>query len=236
MRELKSRIREQLLAARAAIPADQKAADERVVCSKLLAIIGQGVSSNQGGGFIGLYDAFGSELSLEILIEQLREKGYQLAFPVAFADGSMDFFSEDLEAGGSQLAGSQSAEAQSAGSQPSATQQPGGSGRFDFHTELPAYRKHHRSQTSELTLVRPEQLAFLVIPGVGFDVQDHRLGYGAGYYDRYLPRLSPPTPLWGAAFAEQLLDFLPVEEHDIPLTGVVTPQDTIMSNSKEFDT
>ena len=208
MRELKANIREQLLAVRAAISAEQKTANERIVCKRLLAIIEQLHSLNPDVSFIGLYDAFGSELSLGILAQQLREKGYRLAFPVAFPDGSMDFFSEDFE---------------SAGSQPSVVLQPGEVTRFDFHNELPAYRRHDRSQLSELTMVAPGQLAFLVVPGVGFDAQGHRLGYGAGYYDRYLPRLSPQTPLWGAAFDEQLLDLLPMEEHDIPLTGVVTP-------------
>ena len=49
-----------------------------------------------------------------------------------------------------------------------------------------------------------------------------RLGQGGGHYDRFLPRLRPDCRTVGAAFAEQLLDDLPTEPHDVRLDLVVT--------------
>lgn len=205
MHEQKARIRKQLSAARAAIEPDRKAAYEQAVCNRLFDIIERSVGHWEKAGkrseaYIGLFSAFGSELSVESLAQQLREQGYQLAFPVAFDDGSMDFFAEDLLAESAQ-----------------------DSRRFDFHAMLPAYRKHQREQVVGLTMVQPGQLSFVVVPGVGFDRQHYRIGYGAGYYDRYLPKVSPQTPIWGVAFNEQMLDSLPIQAHDVVLTGVVTP-------------
>ncbi|HVY49722.1 MAG TPA: 5-formyltetrahydrofolate cyclo-ligase, partial [Minicystis sp.] len=50
----------------------------------------------------------------------------------------------------------------------------------------------------------------------------YRLGYGAGYYDRALPRVRPPALAVGVAFSFQLVADLPVTEHDVPVDLVVT--------------
>ena len=63
----------------------------------------------------------------------------------------------------------------------------------------------------------------MLVPLVAFDSLGHRLGMGGGYYDRYLPRLSPECPLIGVAFACQHTDApLPREAWDVPLHAVVT--------------
>lgn len=61
--------------------------------------------------------------------------------------------------------------------------------------------------------VSPQELDILVIPGLAFTERGERLGYGGGYYDRYLP-LCPQARLLALAFAEQMLDTLPTEAHD----------------------
>lgn len=65
-----------------------------------------------------------------------------------------------------------------------------------------------------------EKIGCALIPGVVFDCNHNRLGYGKGYYDRFLSRLT--CPLFGIAFTEQLLLEVPIpsEKHDIPLTDV----------------
>lgn len=61
----------------------------------------------------------------------------------------------------------------------------------------------------------------IIVPAVGFDPWDRRIGYGKGYYDRFLRQLSLPIPLYGIGFREQLLPAaLPVEAHDRYLTEV----------------
>lgn len=72
--------------------------------------------------------------------------------------------------------------------------------------------------------VAPEELDWVLAPGVAFDAACNRLGRGAGHYDRLLPRVRRDVEVWAAAFEVQVLDVLPVEPHDVPLTGVVTPE------------
>ena len=71
--------------------------------------------------------------------------------------------------------------------------------------------------------VEPHDIDAVLVPLVAFDSLGHRLGMGGGYYDRYLPRLSPECPLIGVAFACQQTDApLPREAWDVPLHAVVT--------------
>jgi 5-formyltetrahydrofolate cyclo-ligase len=68
----------------------------------------------------------------------------------------------------------------------------------------------------------PTLLDVVVVPGLAFTRDGRRLGQGGGHYDRFLPRLRPDCRTVGAAFAEQLLDDLPTEPHDVRLHLVVT--------------
>jgi len=62
---------------------------------------------------------------------------------------------------------------------------------------------------------------FLLVPLLAFDRRCHRLGYGAGYYDRTLAAL-PPHIAVGCAFAAQFMDEVPVGPHDVRLHAVAT--------------
>lgn len=64
-----------------------------------------------------------------------------------------------------------------------------------------------------------------LVAGVGFDLAGHRLGYGAGYFDRFLA--GRPFAAIGFGFDLQVVDRLPVEPHDIRLAAVVTETRTI---------
>lgn len=58
-----------------------------------------------------------------------------------------------------------------------------------------------------------------LIPGIGFDKFHHRLGYGKGFYDKFLTACKN-CPSFGVGFREQLIeDALPKESHDIQLTS-----------------
>lgn len=62
-----------------------------------------------------------------------------------------------------------------------------------------------------------EEIRYVLVPGLGFDAHNQRLGYGKGYYDRLLPQLKNAVKI-GVGFQEQLLDEpLPCEPHDFPL-------------------
>lgn len=66
-----------------------------------------------------------------------------------------------------------------------------------------------------------EEVRVVLVPGLAFDKQGHRLGYGRGYYDRLLPRLSTAVSI-GIGFREQLSErLLPVTKGDVPLGELV---------------
>lgn len=68
-------------------------------------------------------------------------------------------------------------------------------------------------------------LELIVVPGVAFDLAGHRLGYGKGYYDRYLHERK--GQLVGLCFDFQLVEWLPAEAHDVRMNMVVTEEQTL---------
>jgi 5-formyltetrahydrofolate cyclo-ligase len=62
----------------------------------------------------------------------------------------------------------------------------------------------------------------IVVPGVVFDFQGNRLGYGFGYYDKLLTIVNRPIPFIGLAFEFQLKGALPNSHHDVPVHMVIT--------------
>lgn len=70
----------------------------------------------------------------------------------------------------------------------------------------------------------PGQLDVAVVPGVGFDPEGRRLGYGGGHFDRLLTCLPPATPIVGVAFATQVIAQLPAASHDVPVNVVVSEE------------
>jgi len=63
---------------------------------------------------------------------------------------------------------------------------------------------------------------WVLVPGVAFDAEGRRLGYGGGYYDRLLPLLSPATPRIAGAFDAQLVDAVPYGPHDLVVDCIIT--------------
>jgi 5-formyltetrahydrofolate cyclo-ligase len=76
--------------------------------------------------------------------------------------------------------------------------------------------------------VDPANVGLVVAPGLGFDPEGYRLGYGGGHYDRYLARLPPATPRVGIAFHQQIVNQLPNEPGDERLDLIVTDRDVIV--------
>jgi len=72
--------------------------------------------------------------------------------------------------------------------------------------------------------VRPKDIperAIILVPGVGFTAQGHRIGQGAGYYDRALAHRSANQIWVGLGYTCQLCNELPLEEHDRELDAVL---------------
>lgn len=81
--------------------------------------------------------------------------------------------------------------------------------------------------------IAPEQLDLIVLPGLGFDRQGRRLGYGGGFYDRFLARVGARVTTVGVGFDGQLLAGLPADPHDQPVHMVVTPSELVRVDQTE---
>jgi len=70
---------------------------------------------------------------------------------------------------------------------------------------------------------------FMLVPGVAFTKRGERLGYGGGYYDRLLTEVAPDTRRVAAAFAIQIVEEMPLDEHDQPVHVIVTNLRTLVA-------
>ncbi len=69
-------------------------------------------------------------------------------------------------------------------------------------------------------VVEPQQIDLMIVPGVVFNQQGHRIGFGGGYYDRYLR--SFPNKKVALALDAQIMEERFDEVHDIPVDIVMT--------------
>lgn len=65
-----------------------------------------------------------------------------------------------------------------------------------------------------------EKIDVILVPGLGFDKKNNRIGHGMGYYDKYLKDYKGIKI--GICFKEQLLDAIPTEKHDVKMNKVIT--------------
>lgn len=78
-----------------------------------------------------------------------------------------------------------------------------------------------------------EEIDLVVTPALGFDRQGNRLGRGGSYYDRFFANAELKAARCGFAFAEQLIDSIPVTEHDQPVDSLVTDEGIIYFNNQK---
>ena len=68
--------------------------------------------------------------------------------------------------------------------------------------------------------VADDPTALILMPGVAFDKQGHRIGYGGGFYDKFLEK-EPEHPTVALCYGFQMMDSLETEEYDIPVDCVL---------------
>ncbi len=71
-----------------------------------------------------------------------------------------------------------------------------------------------------------DQMDLLIIPGIAFDLQGNRIGYGKGYYDRLLSSRKAKYVI-GLAFETQVINEIPNNDYDIPVNIIITEKRTI---------
>ncbi len=74
---------------------------------------------------------------------------------------------------------------------------------------------------AEAPTAAPSDLDLVIVPGLVFDPRGHRIGYGAGFYDRFLGRARHARAI-GVCFDFQVLAEVPAGPHDVPVAMVVT--------------
>lgn len=72
-----------------------------------------------------------------------------------------------------------------------------------------------------------ESADIIVIPAAAIDSTGIRLGWGKGYYDRFLATFNGKGPILAVVFDDEVIASVPREAHDVPVNGVVTPTRTI---------
>ncbi len=75
---------------------------------------------------------------------------------------------------------------------------------------------------STINEVEPLDIDLLLIPGLAFDENGGRLGYGAGYYDKFLGEIRTNANKIGLSYSFQLMEAVPIEEHDMPIEHIIT--------------
>lgn len=67
-----------------------------------------------------------------------------------------------------------------------------------------------------------EDIELILTPGVAFDLQGYRLGYGGGFYDRFFTSLKKAIPSIGIAFECQVVSQLPIDDYDQKILKLLT--------------
>lgn len=72
------------------------------------------------------------------------------------------------------------------------------------------------------------QIDAVLVPGLAFDYQGYRIGYGMGYYDRFLPQLRKDAFLCGVCYEFQVIDCCAPDQKDHPVNWIVTERSELM--------
>lgn len=95
-------------------------------------------------------------------------------------------------------------------------------GHMEFTSYDAQFSQLDKFLIDDFEVVVPEAIDLIVCPVVAFDNKLNRLGYGGGFYDRYLRRLPSCVPKIGVAFEVQKVNDIPIDKNDLKLDYFVT--------------
>lgn len=234
----KNRQRREAMDRRRALTDEERARKSAFVC-RLLA----GLPQLQQARTVFTYAAAWDEVNLDEINRVMEEQGKRVAYPISGKNGVMTAVlpgagtghvcgSGDFGSGGSPCREWQGEE--KGPGKPMGRREEEGSGislcRGEKGTDnTPGGQIWRtgvfgiREPVAELAVeVDPAQIDAVLVPCVVFDRQGGRCGHGAGYYDRFLARLSPEVPKILIAFDAQEVPAVAVEETDVRMDLVVT--------------
>ena len=91
--------------------------------------------------------------------------------------------------------------------------------------------KFNIPEPMDLMKIAYKHIDLVLVPGIAFDLEGHRIGYGFGYYDKFLKKV-PKAVKIGLCFDFQIVDKIPQEEHDIPVDVIITDKRVVECRRK----
>ncbi|MFA5524416.1 MAG: 5-formyltetrahydrofolate cyclo-ligase [Tissierellales bacterium] len=82
-----------------------------------------------------------------------------------------------------------------------------------------------------IRVVNPELVDLVIMPGVAFDRRGYRIGYGGGYYDRFLTRINDSVPKIALAFELQMVPYVRKGRYDLPVDYIITESEVIKTSN-----
>jgi 5-formyltetrahydrofolate cyclo-ligase len=98
-----------------------------------------------------------------------------------------------------------------------------------FEDVEPGYFGVREPKKQRLRPVEKNRIDLICVPAVAFDRRGYRVGYGGGYYDRFLSDISNEVPRIGIVFARQVIDEIPVDRYDLPVQKIITEEEIILA-------
>ena len=94
--------------------------------------------------------------------------------------------------------------------------------RFIFMDDLSKVEKGYANIPEPIAdePIADDETALVLMPGMAFDPQGHRIGYGGGFYDKFLAK-EPNHPTLALCYDFQMVEYLETEEFDIPVDTVL---------------
>src|SRR3989344_6397413 len=100
---------------------------------------------------------------------------------------------------------------------------------IDFDNLIPG--KFGISEPIETMKIAHKNIDLVLVPGIVFDREGHRIGYGLGYYDKFLGKVPKSIKIW-LAFDFQVIDKIPAEQHDV-LFDLIVREKSFMEGGKK---
>jgi 5-formyltetrahydrofolate cyclo-ligase len=100
-----------------------------------------------------------------------------------------------------------------------------------FDDESMDVDEHGLRSPRNARLVLPDLIDLVVVPGLAFDAEGHRLGRGGGFYDRFLTRIRRDCTTIGIAFDVQFVDSVPTDDRDMSVDVVITDRRTTTAST-----
>ncbi|MDF2880863.1 MAG: 5-formyltetrahydrofolate cyclo-ligase [Clostridiaceae bacterium] len=79
-------------------------------------------------------------------------------------------------------------------------------------------------------IANANEFDLIIVPGLAFDKKGGRLGYGGGFYDRYLKNCSSTCNIIALAYSFQIIDEVPMDINDVKINNIITEKENLVNN------